>query len=255
MPDRFAIPGKTALVTGSSRGLGWAIAKGLAESGAHVVINARNADACAERVAELETAGHQASAAAFDAADFDAAKAAVAEIAGRRGGLDVLVNNAGMVHRQPLLEWSDADWLRMMDVNLNSCFVLAREAARGMVDRGWGRIINVGSVLSFVARPTIPGYVSTKHGLAGLTKALATEFGPKGVTANAICPGYFATELNVALKNDPEFNRLVTGRTPVGRWGEPDELAGLAIYLASNDAAYMNGAIIPIDGGIVAAMY
>ncbi len=255
MRDRFAIPGRTALVTGSSRGLGWAIARGLAESGAHVVINSRDAGACAERAAELEAAGHQASAAAFDAADFDAAKAAVAEIAGRRDGLDVLVNNAGMVHRQPLLEWSDADWLRMMDVNLNACFVLAREAARGMVDRGWGRIINVGSVLSFVARPTIPGYVATKHGLAGLTKALATEFGPKGVTANAICPGYFATELNVALKNDAAFNALVTSRTPVGRWGEPDELAGLAIYLASNDAAYMNGAIIPIDGGIVAAMY
>ncbi len=252
--DTFSLEGRTALITGASRGLGWAMAQALAQAGAHVVLNARDEKALAGRESELKQDGLEASVAAFDVTDEAAAVDAVKEIAAFHGKLDILVNNAGMVHRQAVTELETADWQRVLDCNLTSCFVLAREAAKSMVGQGWGRIINTASIMSIVARPTIPPYVATKHALAGLTKALAVELGPKGVTSNAICPGYFATELNAALVNNPEFNALVTGRTPLGRWGREEELGPVAVFLASEASSYVNGHLLVADGGMITAL-
>jgi gluconate 5-dehydrogenase len=219
-----------------------------------VVLNARDEKALAGRESELQQTGLAASIAAFDVTDEVAAVDSVNEIVAFHGKLDILVNNAGMVHRQPVTELATADWQRVLDTNLTSCFVLAREAAKSMLGQGWGRIINTASIMSLVARPTIPPYVATKHALAGLTKALAVELGPKGVTSNAICPGYFATELNTALVNDPDFNAMVVNRTPLGRWGKEEELGPVAVFLASEAGSYVNGHLLVADGGMMAAL-
>ena len=250
----FSLADRVALITGASRGLGLAMAKGMAAAGAHVVLNARNPEALDACVSEIAAAGGSAEAIAFDVTDEPAAVAAVKQIVADRGRLDILVNNAGMVHRVPTLESDTAGWQKMVDTNLTSLYVLAREAARPMVENGWGRIINIGSVMSLVARPGIISYVATKHAVNGMTKALAVELGGTGVTINAIGPGYFATELNQALVDDPEFTRMVEQRTPVGRWGEPDELVGAAVFLASDAAAYVNGHLLMVDGGMTVNM-
>ncbi|HZD25480.1 MAG TPA: 3-oxoacyl-ACP reductase FabG [Alphaproteobacteria bacterium] len=251
----FRLEGRVALVTGASRGLGWAIARAFAEQGATVALNSRSAADCESRAGELQEAGLAGEPCAFDVANLAAGKRAVAELAERHGRLDILVNNAGIIHRQALPDFADADWQRVIDVNLTAAFVLAREASRPMLQQGWGRIINIASIMALVARPTIPAYISSKHGLAGLTKALAVELGPQGVTVNAINPGYFATELNEPLMADAEFDAMVKSRTPVGRWGDPDELAGAAVYLASTSGGYVNGAMLTVDGGMTAALY
>lgn len=249
------LDGRVALITGASRGLGWAIAKAMAESGAQVVINSRSQDDCDAKVAEIEAAGGRAFALPFDAADVATCRQAVAEVIGRSGSLDILVNNAGTTFRVPLEEFEEAEWQRVVDLNLTAAFALGRAGGLEMAQRGWGRIINIASILALVARPTIPAYVATKHALTGLTKALAVELGPRGVTANAINPGYFATEFNAPLIANEEFDAMVKARTPVGRWGDPDELAGTAVYLASDAGAYVNGASITVDGGMTAALY
>lgn len=249
------LDGKVALITGATRGLGWAMARAMADSGAQVVINSRSTEDCEAKVAEIEAAGGQAFALPFDAADVETCRKAVSEIIGRSGSLDILVNNAGTTHRLPLAEFDEAKWQQVVDLNLTAAFALSRAAGLAMAERGWGRIINIASVLALVGRPTIPAYVATKHGLTGLTKALAVELGPKGVTVNAINPGYFATEFNAALMANAEFDTMVKTRTPVGRWGDPDELAGTAVFLASDAAAYVNGTSFTVDGGMTAALY
>ncbi len=251
----FDLKGRVALVTGSTRGIGRALAEGLGKQGAEVVINGRGVEAVAETVAEFISMGIQAHAAPFDVADTKSAKAAIAAQTIALGKIDILVNNAGIIHRQSVLELADEDWQKVVDVNLNACFILARECAQSMIEHGWGRIINIGSVMSLVARPTIAPYVASKHGIAGLTKALGVELGPSGITANAINPGYIITDINTDLINDPAFNQLVKDRTPVGRWGTVDELAGACVFLASNAGAYVNGTMITVDGGMTAALY
>ncbi len=250
----FRLDGRVALVTGSTRGLGWAIARAVAAQGAHVIVNGRHTDDVRVRVDELIADGLAATGAAFDVADLETAAAAVDDIASRHGRLDVLVNNAGINRRSPLTEFGDDDWSAVVRVNLDAPFALGRTAARHMISAGWGRIIHTGSIMGVVGRPTIPAYVASKGGIAGLTRAMAVELGPHGITVNAIAPGYVATEMNTALAQDPAFDSMVKARTPVGRWGRPAEIAAAAVFLASDEAAYVNGHVLVVDGGMTIAL-
>ena len=245
MTDMFSLAGRVALVTGASRGLGFAMAKALREHEAKVIVNARDAAALRDAAAKIG-----AEALAFDVTDPAAARAALDEIVTRHGRLDILVNNAGIQHRRPLTDWQDEDFDRLIATNLTACFRLARDAARLMLPKKFGRIINTGSVAAILGRPTIHGYVAAKAGLHGLTRSMAAEMGRHGITINALAPGYFATELNTALLEDKAFTSWVEARVPAGRWAKPEELGGAVVFLASDAAAYVNGHVLAVDGGL-----
>jgi gluconate 5-dehydrogenase len=251
MPPNFDLSGRLALVTGSSRGIGWAIAQGFAAAGARVLLHGRDTEALKARAAEL---GHAAGTLAFDVTDPAAVRGAFERIGMEYGRLDVLVNNAGVIPRKPLLETSDEDWQAVIDSNLTSYFRLAREAARLMVPRQQGRIIMVSSIMGLLARPTIPGYVTAKAGLHGMTRALAVELAPQGITVNALAPGFVPTDATAALHADAKFNEWISGRAPLGRWCEPSEVAGPAVFLASDAASYVTGHVLVVDGGLTAAL-
>ena len=250
----FSLDGKVALVTGASRGIGWATARAMADAGARVVLNGRRAESLEARCRELHADGFAAEAAAFDVADAAAAEKGVKEVVARHGRLDVLVHNAGNVHRAPLVDFPLEEWRNLIDTHLTGGFVLAREAARHMVERGSGRIIITSSIIALLARPTIPAYVAAKGGLTALTRALAAELGPKGITCNAIAPGFIITEMTTELRRDQAFIDFVNRRTPLGRWGEPEEIAAAALFLASDAASYVNGHLLVVDGGVTASL-
>ncbi|GGH43706.1 SDR family oxidoreductase [Frigidibacter albus] len=250
----FDLTGKTALVTGSSRGLGRAFAEGLAQAGARVVLNGVNAARLAEAAAEMRAEGHDVLTAAFDVTDEPAVVAAFAGFDADGIAIDILLNNAGIQFRKPLLELETADWQRVIDTNLTSAFLVGREAARRMVPRGAGKIINIGSLTSELARATVAPYTVAKGGIKMLTKAMAAEWAEHGIQANAIGPGYMITDMNEALISNPAFDAWVKGRTPARRWGRPEELAGTAIFLASAASDYVNGQIIYADGGMISVL-
>lgn len=250
----FDLTGRTALITGSSRGLGRAFAEGLAGAGARVILNGVNTARLEEAAAEMRAAGHDVLTSAFDVADETAIKAAFDRLDADGIEVDILMNNAGIQFRKPMLELDTADWQRVIDINLTSAFVIGREAAKRMAARGRGKIINIGSLTSELARATVAPYTVAKGGIKMLTKAMAAEWGEKGIQSNAIGPGYMVTDMNEALLSNPEFDGWVKGRTPMRRWGLPEELAGTAIYLASDASNYVSGQIIYADGGMISVL-
>ena len=250
----FDLSGRTALVTGSSRGIGRALAAGLADRGCTVVLNARDAARMEETRAELARGGAVVHASAFDVTDSAAVDAAVADIVAAHGPIDILVNNTGMQHRAPVTEFADADWQRLLQTNLSGAFFVTRAVARGMVERGAGKIVNICSLQSEVARPGIAAYSATKGALKMLTKGLCADLGPHGIQVNGIGPGYFETELTAALVQDPEFSAWVRGRTPAGRWGRTEDLVGALVFLSSRASDFVNGQVVYVDGGMLAVL-
>jgi gluconate 5-dehydrogenase len=250
----FDLSGRTALVTGSSRGLGRAIAEGMAKAGARLIINGVDPARVEAAVAELRAAGYSAEGAAFDVTDENAIVSAFDRFDAEKIEIDILVNNAGIQMRKPLVEFTTADWRKVIETNLTSAFVAGREAAKRMMVRGRGKIINIGSLASELARPTVGPYTAAKGGIKNLTRSMAVEWAASGIQANAIGPGYMLTDMNQALVANPDFNNWLMSRIPSKRWGRPDELVGAAIFLASDASNYVNGQIIYVDGGMLAAM-
>ncbi len=252
----FDLTGRAALITGSSQGIGLALAQGLAAAGAAVVLNGRDEKKLAAAAATLRAAvpGARVSIAAFDVTDGAACNAAVAKIEGEFAPIDILINNAGIQRRAPLAEMTEAQWREVVDTNLTSVFLVARAVAPRMIARGSGKIINTCSVMSEVSRPTIANYAAAKGGLKMLTRAMAVEWAKHGLQCNGIGPGYIVTELNRALVENVEFNKWICGRTPAGRWGKPEELVGAAVFLSSAASNFVNGQILYVDGGLLAAL-
>lgn len=247
---RFGLTGKVALVTGARRGLGRAIAVALAEAGADIVGLGPNP--MAETAKAVEATGRRFAEVPVDLAHPDI-DAAVAEASDRFGRIDILVNNAGIIRRADLLDYSEADWDAVLDVNLKSLFFLSQSVARHMIaGRNPGRIINIASLLSFQGGIRVPAYVAAKHGVAGLTRALANELAPHGITVNAIAPGYMVTDNTEPLRNDPERSAQLLSRIPMGRFGEADEIASAVLFFAAPASSYVTGAIVSVDGGWMA---
>jgi gluconate 5-dehydrogenase len=251
----FDLTGTVAVVTGSSRGIGAALAEGLAVAGATVVVNGRDGAALeAARKDLADRTGAAVHAAAFDVTDDDAVVAAVEAIEAEVGPVGVLVNNAGVQHRVRMLDLDVADWHRVLEANLTGPFLVGRAVARHMVGRGHGKIVNIASVQARLARPGIAPYAASKGGIAMLTRTMCAEWGPAGVQANAIAPGYVDTVLTAALVADPEFDAWVRGRTPARRWGRPEELVGTLLWLASGASDFVNGQVVHVDGGMTAVV-
>ncbi len=250
----FDLSGRTALVTGSSRGLGRAMAEGLARAGAALVLNGTDPTRVSAAAAELRDAGITVHEAPFDVTDEAAITAAFDRLDAESIAVDILVNNAGIQFRRPMVELDTADFRRVIETNLTSAFVIGREAARRMIPRGHGKIINIGSLTSAAARATVAPYTVAKGGIKMLTQAMAAEWAVHGIQANSIGPGYMLTDMNQKLVDDPAFNSWVINRTPARRWGKPDELIGTAIFLASSASDYVNGQIIYVDGGMLAVL-
>lgn len=251
--DAFKLDGKAALVTGAAQGLGQAVALGLAEAGADVVaLDRRSVAETCQAIDALGRRGHGLER-DLEGVTPDGAAAIVAAAVAALDRLDILVNNAGIIRRAPALEFSQADWEAVLGVNLHSAFYLAQAAARRFVAAGsGGKIINMASMLSFQGGVLVPSYTASKSAIAGLTRALANEWAPLGINVNAIAPGYMATDVTAAIRADPERGAAMLARIPAGRWGEPDDLRGIAVFLASEAASYLHGAIIPVDGGWLA---
>ena len=250
----FDLSGRRALVTGSSQGIGQALARGLAQAGARAVLNGRDRDRLAAAAATLRGEGHDVELLPFDVTDHAEVRAAVDGFEETHGPLDILVNNAGMQLRGPLESYAADDFERLMRTNVSSVFHVGQAVARHMIARGRGAIVNVASVQSRLARPGIAPYTASKGAVANLTKGMATDWAPHGLNVNALAPGYFDTPLNAALASDPEFCAWLERRTPAGRWGRMEELAGACVFLCSDAASFVNGHVLYVDGGITASL-
>lgn len=253
-PSPFRLDGRIALVTGSSQGIGNAIARGLAEAGATIVVNGRDGKKVTTAAGELRAAGFTVHEAAFDVTKPDDVTAAVERIEREIGPISILVNNAGSNKRMPLDQVPDEVWREVLSLNLDSVFYVSKRVAKGMLARKSGAIINICSVMSELGRPTVGPYTASKGGLKMLTKAMAIDWSRHGVRVNGIGPGYFKTELNAPLVADPNFSAWLLNRTPMGRWGETKELAGAAVFLASEAASFVTGHILYVDGGVTGSL-
>ncbi len=250
----FGLDGRVAVVTGSSGGIGRAMAMGLAEAGATVVINGRTQGTVDAVVTEIAAAGGKAHGIAFDVTSSAAVKAGVATIERDIGPIEILINNAGIQRRAPLEDYPEETWHELMTANVDSVFFVGQAVARAMIPRGRGRIINICSVQSELGRPGIAPYTASKGAVKMLTKGMSIDWGKHGIRVNGLGPGYFRTELNKALVEDAKFSAWLAGRTPLGRWGETDELVGAAIFLSSDASTFVNGHILYVDGGITASI-
>lgn len=248
--ELFSLAGKRALITGSSQGIGFALAKGLAAAGAQIVLNGRDASKLQTAAAEIDGAQTLA----FDVTDHESVRDCVDGFEAEFGAIDILINNAGMQHRTPLEDFPADAFERLLQTNVASVFHVGQACARHMIGRKAGKIINIASVQTALARPGIAPYTATKGAVANLTKGMATDWAKHGLQCNAIAPGYFDTPLNAALVNDPEFSAWLENRTPAGRWGNVDELVGAAIFLSSNASSFVNGHTLFVDGGITASL-
>ncbi|TCU20504.1 SDR family oxidoreductase [Rhizobium sullae] len=249
--DLFDLTGRRALVTGSSQGIGLALARGLANAGAEIVLNGRDTGKLAETAKGLGGGTHQL---AFDATDHEAVRAAVDSFEAKIGAIDILVNNAGMQHRTPLEDFPADAFEQLMRTNVSTVFNVGQAVAQHMIKRGAGKIINIASVQTALARPGIAPYTATKGAVGNLTKGMATDWAKYGLQCNAIAPGYFDTPLNAALVADSTFSAWLEKRTPAGRWGKVDELVGACVFLASNASSFVNGHVLYVDGGITASL-
>ncbi len=247
----FDLTGKIALVTGSGRGLGLGIARGLAGHGATVVLNDLDESKLERAIATIEQEGGEVRSQIFDVTDQPAVIAGVEAIEKGVGPIDILVNNAGIQRRHPLEEFPEDEWRQVIEMNLTSPFIVSKAVVVHMIKRGQGKIINVCSLNSEISRPSIAPYTAAKGGLRMLTKSMALEWAKYNIQTNGIGPGYFDTEMTEALVNDPEFDAFIRKRTPQGRWGVPDDLAGVSVFLASEASNYVNGQLIFVDGGML----
>ncbi|MBO6893074.1 MAG: SDR family oxidoreductase [Roseibium sp.] len=246
----FNLAGKRALVTGSSQGIGFALAKGLVDAGAELILNGRDE----AKLAKASEAIGARQCLCLDVTDHKAVRSEIDAFEDRTGPIDILVNNAGMQHRGPLENFPPEAFERMLATNISSVFNVGQAVARHMIDRGAGKIINIASVNTALARPGIAPYTATKGAVANLTKGMATDWARYGLQCNAIAPGYFDTPLNAALVNDPVFSDWVQNRTPAGRWGRLEELVGACVFLASDASTYVNGHVLYVDGGMSASI-
>ena len=252
--DRFGLGGRIALITGSSAGIGLALARGLAGAGATVILNARSEDKLQQAAQRLRDGGATVHALAFDVTSAAAVAAAVDRIERDIGAIDILVNNAGLQRRAPLEEFAHATWHELMKTNVDSVFLVGQAVARHMIARKRGKIINICSVQSELGRPNIAPYTASKGAVKMLTKGMAIDWGPHGIQVNGLGPGYFKTELTEALVNNPDFTAWLVGRTPSRRWGDVDDLIGAAVFLASDASNFVNGHILYVDGGVTATL-
>ena len=252
--ESFDLTGRTAFVTGSSAGIGYALARGLAGAGARVILNARNVQKLEHAVDRLRAEGADVLSAAFDVTDSAAVVKGVGRIEAEAGPIDILVNNAGMQRRAPLEQFEEAQWRELMNTNVTSVFLVGQAVARHMIARRRGKIINICSVQSELGRPNIAPYTASKGAVKMLTKGMAIDWGQYNIQVNGLGPGYFKTELTEALVNDAEFTRWLVGRTPSRRWGDVQDLIGAAVFLASNASNFVNGHILYVDGGVTATL-